>query len=79
MINCGFAGGGGADVFAFAETPWAAGHITDFGSGDAVDLPALALDLGYFDQPHFIRDFKSQVGRTPAQYAKQCASRASGA
>ena len=43
-------------------------------AGDAVDLASLALDLGYFDQPHFIRDFKSQVGRTPAQYANLCAS-----
>jgi AraC-like DNA-binding protein len=30
---------------------------------------ALAMELGYFDQAHFIRDFKSQVGRTPAEYA----------
>lgn len=43
-------------------------------AGAAVDLASLALELGYFDQPHFIRDFKSQVGRTPAQYAKLCAS-----
>ena len=45
-------------------------------AGDALDLAVLALDLGYFDQPHFNRDFKSQIGRTPAQYAKLCASRA---
>ncbi len=32
----------------------------------------LAQELGYFDQAHFIRDFKSQVGRTPAQYAEMC-------
>ena len=30
---------------------------------------ALAAELGYFDQAHFIRDFKSQVGRTPSEYA----------
>ena len=34
---------------------------------------ALATELGYFDQAHFIRDFKSQVGRTPAAYAAACA------
>ncbi len=30
----------------------------------------LALDLGYSDQAHFIRDFKRFVGRTPAQYSR---------
>lgn len=30
----------------------------------------LALDLGYFDQAHFIRDFKQVVGQTPADYLK---------
>ncbi len=44
-------------------------------AGAAVDCPALAQELGYFDQAHFIRDFKSQVGQTPAQYAKTCAAR----
>ncbi|MEX0648026.1 MAG: DUF6597 domain-containing transcriptional factor [Balneolaceae bacterium] len=32
--------------------------------------PALAADLGYFDQAHFIRDFKGIVGQTPAEYVK---------
>jgi AraC-like DNA-binding protein len=40
-------------------------------NGNAVDLPRLALDLGYFDQPHFIKDFKTLVGRTPTDYAKE--------
>lgn len=31
---------------------------------------ALALDLGYFDQAHFIKEFRTSVGRTPADYAK---------
>lgn len=30
----------------------------------------LALDLGYYDQAHFIRDFKSIVGQTPSEYAR---------
>ena len=42
-------------------------------SGAAPSWSALAQELGYFDQAHFIRDFKSQVGRTPAQYAELCA------
>lgn len=37
-------------------------------AGDVVDWSSLALDLGYFDQAHFIRDFKALVGRTPGDY-----------
>jgi AraC-like DNA-binding protein len=33
-----------------------------------VDLPALALSLGFFDQAHFIRVFKAFLGRTPTGY-----------
>ena len=39
-------------------------------SGAAVDWPELALSLGYFDQSHFIRDFRALVGCSPMQYAK---------
>jgi AraC-like DNA-binding protein len=35
------------------------------------DWTQLALELGYFDQAHFIRDFKALVGRTPAAYVRQ--------
>jgi AraC-like DNA-binding protein len=38
--------------------------------GQVEDWPALALELGYFDQAHFIKDFKSIVGKTPAEYAR---------
>jgi AraC-like DNA-binding protein len=31
----------------------------------------LALDAGYADQPHFIREFKALVGETPARYAAE--------
>jgi AraC-like DNA-binding protein len=34
----------------------------------------LALDLGYFDQAHFIRDFTEQIGRPPGAYARACAA-----
>lgn len=39
-------------------------------SGEVTDWTALALDLGYFDQAHFIKDFKMIVGTTPAAYTK---------
>lgn len=38
--------------------------------GGAVDWAQLALDLGYFDQAHFIRDFRKLVGRPPAAYTR---------
>jgi AraC-like DNA-binding protein len=42
-------------------------------AGEADDAVRLALDLGYFDQSHFIRDFTAQVGRPPGVYARMCA------
>src|SRR3954447_3992374 len=42
-------------------------------AGGAGDWASLALDLGYFDQAHFIKDFKAVVGRSPAEYAAQAA------
>jgi AraC-like DNA-binding protein len=39
-------------------------------AGETVDLPALALALGYYDQAHFIDDFKAVVGRPPGDYAR---------
>lgn len=35
-----------------------------------VDWRRLALELGYFDQSHFIRDFKGYLGLTPSQLDK---------
>lgn len=37
-------------------------------SGLSKNWPQLALNLGYFDQSHFIKDFKQIVGRTPKDY-----------
>jgi AraC-like DNA-binding protein len=36
---------------------------------------ALATDLGYSDQAHFIHDFKALVGTSPAAYARAALSR----
>ena len=38
------------------------------------DWAALALDLGYFDQAHFIKDFKAVTGRSPGEYAALAAA-----
>jgi AraC-like DNA-binding protein len=40
-------------------------------NGEEVDLTALALSLGYFDQAHFTSDFRKLVGQTPGQYRDQ--------
>jgi AraC-like DNA-binding protein len=40
--------------------------------GEHVDWAALAQEMGYYDQAHFIRDFRAQVGMTPAAYARRC-------
>lgn len=42
--------------------------------GEVVNWPEMALDLGYFDQAHFIKDFKAIVGMAPAEYAKSIGS-----
>ena len=38
--------------------------------GEVVSWPEMALELGYFDQAHFIKDFKALVGVPPAEYAR---------
>lgn len=40
-------------------------------AGEVVEWAMLAHELGYFDQAHFIREFKAQVGRTPSEYASR--------
>ena len=39
-------------------------------AGAVADFAGLALDLGYADQAHFIRDFKKIVGSAPAAFAR---------
>ncbi|MNI78308.1 hypothetical protein D3C73_1346730 [compost metagenome] len=36
--------------------------------GIPLDWMNLAQDLGYFDQAHFIKDFKAIVGKSPVGY-----------
>ena len=40
------------------------------------NLAALAAELGYADQSHFVRDFKATIGRPPGTYARAAAARA---
>jgi AraC-like DNA-binding protein len=40
-------------------------------AGEADDLAGLAASLGWFDQAHFSRDFRSVVGVTPSAYLQQ--------
>lgn len=35
-----------------------------------VDWASLAVDLGYCDQAHLVRDFTAAIGQPPAQYAR---------
>lgn len=44
--------------------------IEQLRAGEPVPAAELALALGYFDQAHFIKDFKALVGCTPAEYGR---------
>jgi AraC-like DNA-binding protein len=46
----------------------AAGQLA---AGGSVSQSALAHQLGYNDQAHFVRDFKAIVGTSPAAYARR--------
>jgi len=37
----------------------------------SVSLAELAAELGYFDQAHFVKDFRSVLGQSPAAYKKE--------
>jgi AraC-like DNA-binding protein len=40
-------------------------------SADAAGGAHIAADIGYFDQSHFLREFRSFTGMTPTQYRQQ--------
>ncbi|MDR3389184.1 MAG: helix-turn-helix domain-containing protein [Rudaea sp.] len=44
-----------------------------------LEWATIAIELGYADQAHFIRDFKKVIGRSPADYFKALAPTTSGA
>lgn len=44
--------------------------IAQLQAGTPAAWTELALALGYFDQAHFIRDFRKLVGRSPTEYAR---------
>lgn len=46
----------------------AALRLLNAGTGDGADVAAA---LGYFDQPHFVREFRGFTSITPAQYAQR--------
>jgi AraC-like DNA-binding protein len=45
-------------------------HAIDMMSGQTYRLPDLIHQLGYFDQTHFIKDFRLFTGLTPSVYLK---------
>ncbi|MFF1823328.1 DUF6597 domain-containing transcriptional factor [Kribbella sp. NPDC058245] len=42
--------------------------------GEVAELAELSAALGYFDQAHFSKEFKAQIGLTPAEYAARAAA-----
>ena len=48
--------------------------IEQLAGREGIDWTRFALDLGYFDHAHFIRDFRAVVGRLPSQYAAEAAA-----
>lgn len=45
--------------------------VDQLANGDTENCAKMALELGYFDQAHFIKDFKMLIGQSPAAYARQ--------
>ena len=45
--------------------------LEQLASQDRPDWSRLALDLGYFDHAHFIRDFRAVAGRSPTEYERE--------
>ncbi|MEF3305954.1 helix-turn-helix domain-containing protein [Paenibacillus sp. GYB003] len=47
--------------------------------GDDPDWAKLSQDMGYYDQAHFIKDFKAIVGKSPEEYMKGAGAAAAAA
>lgn len=47
--------------------------IAQVQAGKMLSWTELALELGYFDQAHFVRDFRQLVGMAPGEYQKSLA------
>lgn len=47
--------------------------IAQVQAGKTLGWTDLALELGYFDQAHFVRDFRQLVGMAPGEYEKSLA------
>ncbi|WP_051293688.1 helix-turn-helix domain-containing protein [Pseudoduganella violaceinigra] len=45
--------------------------VAQLQAGAAPALARLALDLGYYDQAHFVREFTALVGKPPGEYLRQ--------
>ncbi len=45
--------------------------VAQLQAGAAPQLAQLALDLGYYDQAHFIKEFTALVGQPPGEYLRQ--------
>jgi AraC-like DNA-binding protein len=43
-------------------------NLGSLAAGSAIDWPQIALTCGYFDQAHFIHDFRSFSGINPTTY-----------
>ncbi|RKN79256.1 helix-turn-helix domain-containing protein [Paenibacillus ginsengarvi] len=39
--------------------------------GEQPDWAKLSIDMGYYDQAHFIKDFKAIIGKSPEQYMRE--------
>lgn len=55
----------------FARVVRFLGAVREIGRRSLRPGAALALDAGYADQPHFVREFKRLAGVTPVQYAAE--------
>lgn len=75
-LFCRYVGVGPKWVIKRYRLHEAAGRLA--GDGEAPSPAELALELGYFDQAHFAKDFEGVVGAAPAGYARRARSTPAG-